>query len=200
MIPNKIRKIYQASCSLTNSLTKWLAKQLVEFHVSPFQVTLLALSLGVIGPILWLLNRSFAVLAGILLWASLLLDNLNGDVARICGKESLKGKFLDRVSDRLVDGISIVIIMLSDIKNLALIGIITLFIVFLVTYIREIGENIGVICKVGIGRRNIRLFLFGLMLLFSTHVPYIIEYSLYLLTALSILTFIQRLSYILNRI
>jgi len=115
-------------------------------------------------------------------------------------KKSLRGKFFDRTFDRLVDGVIFVIIVADDPQNIAFIGIIALFTTYIASYVREVAENIGIKCKIGVFSRDLRLLILGVMLALSAYMPHVIITMLYFLIVFNVLTFIQRILYILKNI
>jgi phosphatidylglycerophosphate synthase len=81
-------------------LTRWLA----QWCVTPNQVTAASLATGLIGA--WLLRGEGMIgsLGGLLLYQlSVILDHADGELARVKFLQSPLGKWLDNISDHLVD-------------------------------------------------------------------------------------------------
>ncbi len=84
-----------------NGIFAKLAKKLLEKGLTPNQLTLLALFVGLLSGLSLLFKWSF--LSFLLLWLSGLFDVLDGEMARQSGKASLWGAQLDVICDRLVE-------------------------------------------------------------------------------------------------
>ena len=69
--------------------------------VTPNQVSLLSLVLSAIAGVL--VARGYLVLGGILIQVSSILDGVDGELARVTGKVSKRGGFMDAVIDRYSD-------------------------------------------------------------------------------------------------
>lgn len=78
-----------------------IARKVNDHHISPIQLTLVALILGLSAAIFTGLDHPF--MAILLLWASGFLDALDGTLARISGTKSNRGAFLDITFDRVVE-------------------------------------------------------------------------------------------------
>ncbi len=94
MIDSRYRKIFQPAFDVVGTVA-------VKTRVSPNQITSIAFVIGISAGVL--IAFSQYILAAILLAVSGILDVLDGTVARITGKSSPLGAFLDMVFDRLVE-------------------------------------------------------------------------------------------------
>ncbi len=74
--------------------------------LSPNAITVMALAIGLSSAVLLSLGNSFIAL--VLLWISGLLDVLDGTVARLTGKSSKFGAYMDLVFDRIVEAAIII--------------------------------------------------------------------------------------------
>ncbi len=101
--------------SLTSSSDGWvdrvfnrpvgrpLARWLSRTWVTPNQISLASIVLGVMAGVLFGVGqREWAIAAGLLFQLSAVLDCVDGDVARIVFKESPLGKWLDLIGDQVV--------------------------------------------------------------------------------------------------
>lgn len=71
--------------------------------ITPNQVTLLAMTVGIAAAVCWFVGGSGALLAGgILLWLSAILDGADGLLARAKGLNSPAGRALDGLADMVV--------------------------------------------------------------------------------------------------
>jgi len=85
-----------------------VGKTLVKIGITPIQITLSAFIIGIVACINIYLGYSIAAVA--LLWISGILDALDGTVARLKGKSSNLGAFMDITFDRMIE-IGIIIAM-----------------------------------------------------------------------------------------
>jgi phosphatidylglycerophosphate synthase len=84
-------------------LGRLLSKTLIHTPVSPNQVSVFAILVGVVAG--WFFTRGSyqdAVIGAILLQLSAAIDCVDGDIARIVFKESALGKWLDIIGDQVV--------------------------------------------------------------------------------------------------
>ncbi len=145
-----------------------VGRVLARWHVSPNAVTYLGL----------LLTVGVAVLAGMgeMRWAGLayilaaLGDALDGTLARISGKGSRFGAFLDSTIDRFEEsivflGLSIHYAQVGGVVEIPLILVATIG-SLMVSYTRARSEAIGVACKVGFMGRvpRVAVMIVGLLL------------------------------------
>ncbi len=94
MIDSKARHIFQPAFDR-------IGKGLVSMKISPNQITIVAFVLGLcVGPAVILNKLGIALM---LLWISGFLDVLDGSVARLTGKSSKAGAFMDLIMDRMVE-------------------------------------------------------------------------------------------------
>ena len=97
MVDTKLRRYVQGAFNL-------MARPLIALGLSPTQVTLAAAVLGLAGCAAVLCRTApFRTVAFILGTFSALLDILDGTVARLTGRSSPLGAFLDLVLDRIVE-------------------------------------------------------------------------------------------------
>lgn len=80
-----------------------LARWLCRTPVTPNQISLASILVGVLSGVMFGLGRyEWVVTAGIVFQLSAILDCVDGDVARVVFKESPLGKWLDLVGDQVV--------------------------------------------------------------------------------------------------
>lgn len=89
-----------------------IANIFIFFKFSPTHVTLFACSVGLLSALLILLNKP--IMALILLWASGILDAVDGTIARKLDQKTKWGTFLDILCDRAVE---IALILALGLKN-----------------------------------------------------------------------------------
>lgn len=174
--------------------------------VNPNIITLI----GSIPPLLFfvLVLYKYYILA-LIVFPFLAIDLLDGAVARMAGKVTAFGGFLDSTTDRISDFLIITAFGFGKIVRWEII-VLFLFAAFLVSYTRSRGELAGnktVSFDIGFMLRTERLIgifigLIGYVIVPSfTFINYnIIELVFILLFAASFITFIQRLIWAYNKL
>lgn len=122
-------------------------------------------------------------------------DIMDGVVARINGKETVFGAFLDSVLDRFSDAAIFLAIgwrmyLLDDIVGAAL-SMVTLTGALLISYARARAEGLGQKCSTGLMERTERIVLIAFGCLADLLAP-----ILWLLAVLTFYTVIQRIFYV----
>jgi CDP-diacylglycerol---glycerol-3-phosphate 3-phosphatidyltransferase len=137
--------------------------------------------------------------AGVMVCTGFVLtDMLDGLLARIKGTTGKFGAFLDSTMDRVADaavfgGLAIWFVLGGHDKVLAGVALFCLVAGSLVSYAKARAESLGLSCDVGFAERTERL-LIGLVAtgLSGLGVPYVLPIGLWLLAAVSLFTFGQR--------
>ncbi len=163
-----------------------IAKFLMNFDVSPNAVTYLSFIIGIISAVLIGFGRIYAGVA--LLFISQIFDCVDGDLARMSGKVTRYGAFIDRVFDRFVDAALITAIVALNPEKLWLAGFAALTFSFGVSISRAMAEAEGAECKVGIAGRDTRIVLIMIGILLG----YYLE-TLAIIGVLSFVTTIHRI-------
>lgn len=83
-----------------------LAKVLVACNIKPTMLTILAFLVGLLSAVC--IGIAQPLLAILFLWFSGLLDVMDGSVARLTGKSSRLGAYIDLISDRMVEAAVII--------------------------------------------------------------------------------------------
>jgi len=158
--------------------------------------SLLGLFLAFLSGLSYSLPFSFSMLlGGIFLLASGFTDVIDGAVARVTGKASDKGAFLDSNLDRLSEVLVFSGIMYGK-KGEPLLIILTLSLSLLVSYSRAKGEALGLkMMGVGLGERAERVILLALFSFLSPLNLQIFNLGLIVIILLSSFTFVQRIIY-----
>ena len=137
--------------------------------------------------------------AGVMVCTGFVLtDMLDGTLARIKGTTGKFGAFLDSTMDRVADaavfaGLAAWFVLGGHSKLLAGVSIFCLVAGALVSYAKARAESLGLKCDVGFAERTERL-LIGLVAagLSGLGVPYVLPIGLWILAAVSLFTFGQR--------
>ena len=175
-----------------------VATTLVKMKVSPDAVTW-AGAIGNLAVSIILLSRGQFLLGGILIALLSLSDLLDGTMARLLGKQSAWGAFLDSTLDRVSDAsvIAAVIYFYSQAGTPAddrtvIVGLVALVMGQLTSYARARAEGLGVECKVGIAERAERSLILLTGIIVTGLGLDILPACLWLLAALSTITVGQR--------
>jgi archaetidylinositol phosphate synthase len=127
------------------------------------------------------------VLGGVLVLVAGWFDVVDGAVARVTGKASMRGAFLDSTLDRLAEFALFAGILIGGYAS-PLIVLVALSFSLLVSYTRAKGEALGVkLGGVGIGERSERL----LVLAVSSIMGYV-GWGLVIVFAIALFTFMER--------
>ena len=182
----------------TNLITP-VARLLLRLNVSPDAVTVVG-TLGVVVAALWFFPRGELLVGVLVITAFVFSDLLDGTMARISGRTSTWGAFLDSTLDRMGDsaifgGLVLYFAWVVESEALAALTLYTLVTGWLTSYTRARAESLGYEAKVGLAARADRLVAVlvaaGLSDIFD--VPVLLEAVLWLLAAASTVTVVQRI-------
>ncbi len=175
-------------------LIRPIARLLARIGAPPNLITVLSAVLNALG-VLWIATgKPLAAMLWFLIFAP--FDALDGEVARLTGRTSRFGAFLDSTLDRVVDGLvfsSFAYFFREDVP-LLLLSLLALLLAYLISYSRARVEGLGGELKEGLMSRYPR-FIGVLLLLLTWGVggrgPLVGLFVLY--DALLLLTVLQRL-------
>ncbi|MFD0776423.1 phosphatidylinositol phosphate synthase [Streptomonospora algeriensis] len=182
-----------------------LGRLLARLGVTPSMVTLVG-ALGVAVSSLVFYPRGELFTGSVVVTAFVLLDMLDGAVARASDSTTRWGAFLDSTLDRLSDAAILSGLMLwffggGDSPALGYVSLFCLVSGFGISYIKARAEGLGANCDVGIAERAERLVILLVAAgLGGLDVPYVLSAGLWLLAALSGITVVQRLIETRNRL
>jgi CDP-diacylglycerol--glycerol-3-phosphate 3-phosphatidyltransferase len=175
-----------------------IARRLLRLGVRPDAVTAVG-TLGASAAALWFFPRGVFFLGAVLVTIFVLSDMLDGTMARLGGRSTRWGAFLDSTLDRIADAAILSGIVLwyagrGDDLLLAGVALFGLVSGLLVSYSKARAEGLGMTAEVGVAERTERLViaLVGIGLS-GLGVPYILEIALWLLAALAAVTVVQRM-------
>ncbi len=177
-----------------------LAKVLSRTSVSPNTVTIIATILGIASG--FLIAAKMIYLAVAVIFISQILDCTDGDLARMTGRVTRVGAYLDRIFDRFVDAAIIIGIIALDSADLWLGGALAIVGSFGVSISRAMAEAEGAECKVGVGGRDTRLaiIMIGLLIAAYYNSTDALEIMLWVLALLGFLTTVQRMVHTLKQL
>ncbi len=166
----------------------------IKIGASPNHVTVTGLFISLMIPILFYYNQGLLALLFFII--SGLLDAVDGEVARITGKKTRFGAFLDSTSDRIEDSAYIISLYMLGVS--CLVTSILLISSIIISYTRARAEALNVKMEgIGIIERAERLiFVFISMILLYFDLMTIALPIIYVLIILSIITIIQRIIHV----
>ncbi|HLY34704.1 MAG TPA: CDP-alcohol phosphatidyltransferase family protein [Jatrophihabitantaceae bacterium] len=183
-----------------NRLVGPLANRLARAGVTPDMVTVFG-TVGAVTSAVVLFPRGDWFGGTMLVWGFVMLDIVDGAVARVSGRTSTFGAVLDSTSDRIADAAVFGSLgwyfARHDQRWMLLGSLLCLVLGSLTSYIRARAEAAGLHATVGIAERAERLIivLVGTGLTGSPfHVPYVQAIAVWALVAASTITVAQRLT------
>lgn len=175
-----------------------LGERLARAGVTPNAITVFG-TVGAVASAVIFFPRGWFFPGTLLIWAFVMLDMVDGAVARAGGGGSPFGAVLDSTCDRIADaavfGTVAWYYALHGQKWMLLAALLCLILGALTSYIRARAEAAGLTATVGIAERAERLIivLVGTGLT-GLGVPYVLAIALWLLVAASTITVVQRLA------
>lgn len=177
-----------------------MGRRLARAGVSPDAITLVGTVGAVAGSLIFFTN-GWWFSGTLLIWGCVMLDVVDGAVARAGGRSTKFGAVLDSTCDRLVDAAVFGSIgwyyAMHDQPAMLLACLLCLVLGSLTSYIRARAEGLGMNATVGIAERAERL----IIVLVGTglsgqnlEVPYVQAVSLWVLVAASTITVAQRMA------
>ncbi len=182
----------------TNLITP-VARLLLRLNVSPDAVTVVGTA-GVVAAALWFFPQGELIVGVLVITAFVFSDLLDGTMARLSGKTSPWGAFLDSTLDRMGDsaifgGLLLYYVYVVQSEVLAALTLYCLVTGWLTSYTRARAESLGFEAKGGIAARADRLVAVLVAAGFSDifDVPVLLEAVLWLLAVASTVTVVQRI-------
>jgi len=171
--------------------TTRIAKSLNKGKISPSHLTVLGLIFAVASALAFSSLVGNILLAGILFLVSAVFDLFDGPLARVSGKESDRGAFLDSTMDRLGESLIILAIIEGGHADPLLAGFVLMF-SLLVSYARAKGEALNMkISGLGIGERAERVLALSILSIIGY-----VEIGLLVVAFIAAVTFVQRFVFI----
>ena len=178
-----------------------LGAGLARAGVSADMITVIG-TLGAVGGSVGLLANGYWFAGTLVITFFVLLDMVDGAVARARGGGTAFGAVLDSTSDRVADaavfGSIAWYFALHGQRWMLLAALLCLILGALTSYIRARAEAAGLSATVGVAERAERLIIVlvgtGLTGFPGLHLPYVLAIALWLLVAASTITVVQRLA------
>jgi len=181
--------------------SKPLARLLSKTNVSPNSVTVIATIVGLASAAIVAMHEIY--LGVLVLFISQILDCTDGDLARLTGRVTRKGAYLDRVFDRFVDAAIVIGIVHLFPLELWFEGFLAIVGSFGVSITRAMAEAEGAECKVGIGGRDTRLaiIMIGLLVGYNAiNEIQIYSITLWIIAALGFITTVHRIIHTMKQL
>lgn len=188
-----------ARAAISRSLVP-LGARLARAGFTPDVITVIG-TIGAVSSAVIFFPRGWFFGGTLLVWGFVMLDMVDGAVARATGGGSLFGAVLDSTCDRVADaavfGSLAWYFALHGQKWMLLGSLLCLVLGTVTSYIRARAEAAGLHATVGFAERAERLIIIlvgtGLSDFPGYHVPFVLPIAVWALVALSALTVIQRL-------
>jgi len=170
---------------LYRPVSKSIAVRLAPTRATPLQLTLIGAVLVLGGAVAW--AQDLYVVGVVLVLVGQIIDCVDGDLARISGRTSASGAFMDSVLDRWTEAALIIGLGWSRLDEAELAIACALAGALVTSYVRARAQSLGVDCPQGIGTRDTRL----LVLMIAALVARPVE-GLWVVAALGLITAIHR--------
>lgn len=167
---------------VSRPVATWLAAT----WVTPIQVSWLSAGFAAAGGVAFAL-RSFP-LGVLLVLVGQVTDCVDGDLARITGRTSRSGAYLDSVLDRWTDAALIIGLGFSNLDRYGAAAAFALVGASLTSYTRARAQSLGTDCPDGIATRDARL-----LILMVAPLVGVIQAGLWLVAGLGAITSIHRM-------
>jgi phosphatidylglycerophosphate synthase len=170
-----------------------VTNRLVESRLTPNAISLTGFALCLVAAVLiW---QDEWLLGGIAFAVGSICDTLDGRYARVSGKGTPFGAFLDSTLDRVEEGVVLAAVAANfaqgDDETAVAVVVIAVLASLMVSYTRARAEALGVECKVGIADRAVRVVILSAGLIFAAQD--LIKPAVYLLAGLALITVVQRI-------
>jgi CDP-diacylglycerol---glycerol-3-phosphate 3-phosphatidyltransferase len=176
-----------------------LVRSLLRMGVSPDLVTVLG-TVGVVLAALICFPQGWLWQGVLVVTVFVLSDMLDGQMAKVSGKASAWGAFLDSTSDRLGDaavfgGVLLYFTYQRDSTLWAAVALAGLVFGQWTSYVKARAESLGFTCSGGLAARADRLvIILAGTLVAGLGVPYVLEVAVSLLAVASMITVFQRIA------
>ena len=183
-----------------------MRNRLIESRLTPNAISMVGLVGNLTAAVLiW---QGLYFLGGIAFIVGSVMDTLDGRYARVSGKGTLFGAFLDSTLDRVEEGIVIAAIAyrfaLSGDEFAAAMCVVVVLGSLMVSYTRARAEALGVECKVGLATRPVRVVILSVGLVFAKGAGIfdadLLAPAIYVMAALTAFTVVQRVWHVRNEL
>jgi len=183
--------------TLTDAVFRPVAGVLLWCGVTPNQVSLAGIILNFVTA--WLIVDGQMLAAALMYLLAGGFDLLDGVLARLAGKTTRFGAFLDSTADRISEGVVFAAIAYVFARHgqsvAAAFAVLALLGSLLISYTRARAEGLGLECKVGIVTRAERVVLVAFGLMFG-----LLPEAIYLMVILTAFSATQRIVHTLRQL
>lgn len=187
--------MFDPVASFARKIARFPAQILVRLRIPPDAVTVGGLVFHCAIAFWIATERATPFLGGALILLAGFLDTLDGSVAKLSGKATLFGEYLDSVVDRISDAVllfGILVLFLRQGREAhAIAAAAALGAVPLVSYTRTKAEALGLKCEVGFMTRALRVMILGVGFYAGWIFP-----AMVILTAGSLITASHRIGHV----
>jgi CDP-diacylglycerol---glycerol-3-phosphate 3-phosphatidyltransferase len=178
--------------------------RLIESRLTPNAISMVGLIGNLAAAVLVL--QEYFFLGGVAFIAGSVMDTLDGRYARISGKGTLFGAFLDSTLDRVEEGLVLTAIAAYFAERgdefAAAMCVVVVLGSLMVSYTRARAEALGVECKVGLATRPVRVVILSIGLVFAKGAGIfdveLLAPAIYLMAGLTAVTVVQRVWHVRN--
>lgn len=182
-----------------------VGRALARTGITPNAITVIG-TLGVVAGALGCYPQGWFFWGSVVITVFVFFDMFDGAVARVTGKTSQFGAFLDSNMDRVSDAAIFSGLALyyagKDHNDLLIVALSVYCLVSgaLVSYARARAEGVGLTASVGLAERGERLIIGLVAIGLSEFIPYILPAGLWLLAVASTVTVAQRYAAVRNQV
>ncbi|MGZ5325955.1 MAG: CDP-alcohol phosphatidyltransferase family protein [Solirubrobacterales bacterium] len=187
-------------------LSAAVRSRLITSRLTPNTISLtgFAFNLAAAG-LVW---QRYFFLAGVAFIVGSLMDTLDGRYARVSGKGTLFGAFLDSTLDRIEEGVVLTAVVAYFAEQgddfAAAMCVVVVLGSLMVSYTRARAEALGVECKVGLATRPVRVVILSIGLVFAKGAGIfdveLLAPAIYLMAALTVFTVVQRVWHVRSQL
>ncbi|MGZ5375281.1 MAG: CDP-alcohol phosphatidyltransferase family protein [Solirubrobacterales bacterium] len=187
-------------------LSAAVRSRLITSRLTPNTISLtgFAFNLAAAG-LVW---QRYFFLAGVAFIVGSLMDTLDGRYARVSGKGTLFGAFLDSTLDRIEEGVVLIAVVAYFAEQgddfAAAMCVVVVLGSLMVSYTRARAEALGVECKVGLATRPVRVVILSIGLVFAKGAGIfdveLLAPAIYLMAALTVFTVVQRVWHVRSQL
>src|SRR5262249_33305453 len=185
-------------------LSAVVRNRLIDSRLTPNTIS----TVGLVGNLAaaGLIWQGHSTLGGVAFILGSVMDTLDGRYARMSGKGTLFGAFVDSTLDRIEEGVVIAAIAyrfaLTGDEFAAAMCVVVVLGSLMVSYTRARAEALGVECKVGLATRPVRVVILSIGLVFAKGAGIfdvdLLAPAIYAMAALTALTVVQRVWHVRN--
>jgi CDP-diacylglycerol---glycerol-3-phosphate 3-phosphatidyltransferase len=202
--PERPRRSSTQMGTTAEEISAAVRDRLIESRLTPNAISMVGLVGNLAAAVLiW---QGYYFLGGVAFILGSVMDTLDGRYARVSGKGTLFGAFLDSTLDRMEEGIVLAAVAYRFAERgdetAAAICVVVVLGSLMVSYTRARAEALGVECKVGIATRPVRVVILSAGLVFAKGAGVfdveLLAPAIYAMAGLTAFTVLQRVWHVRN--